>query len=232
MRRYVARRSAKRLKFLGKISKKRFLTFYRIMKGEDIMAKPFWQNFSDDELREIVATSISFREAQIRLGYSSNSGSITERLKTVFDKKQIDYSHFKGHAWNKRSAPITEMNDFGVLNKASIKAILLQERPYQCECCGISSWLNKSITLEVHHKDGNSNHNVRDNLMLLCPNCHSQTENWCHKNVKSSTRISDEEFLEALNNANSICDACRQLGITPNQSSYNRARKLLNKEAK
>ena len=31
------------------------------MKGEDIMAKPLWQNFSDDELREIVATSISFR---------------------------------------------------------------------------------------------------------------------------------------------------------------------------
>ena len=201
------------------------------MKGEDIMAKPLWQNFSDDELREIVATSISFREVQTRLGYSSKSGSIPERLKTVFDEKQIDYSHFKGHAWNKQSTPISEMNDFGVLNKASIRAILLQERPYRCECCGISNWLDKPITLEVHHKDGDSNHNVRDNLILLCPNCHSQTENWRHKNVKSN-RISDEEFLDALNNAHSICDACRQLGITPNQSNYNRARKLLNKEAK
>ena len=67
--------------------------------------------------------------------------------------------------------------------------------------------------------------------MLCSVRCHSQTENWRHKNVKSN-RISDEEFLDALNNAHSICDACRQLGITPNQSNYNRARKLLNKEAK
>lgn len=195
------------------------------------MAKPLWQNFSDDELKEIVATSISFREVQTRLGYSSKSGSISERLRKVFDEKQIDYSHFKGHAWNKKTVPLSELNDFGVLNKTSIRTILLKERPYQCECCGISSWLNKSITLEVHHKDGNSNNNVRDNLILLCPNCHSQTDNWRHKNVKSN-HISDDVFLETLNNSNSICDACRQLGITPNQSNYNRARKLLNKEAK
>ena len=96
------------------------------------MAKPLWQNFSDDELREIVATSISFREVQTRLGYSSKSGSIPERLKIVFDEKQIDYSDFKGHDWNKQSTSISEMNDFGVLNKTSIRAILLQERPYQC----------------------------------------------------------------------------------------------------
>ena len=195
------------------------------------MAKPLWQNFSDDELRDIVATSISFREVQSRLGYSSTSGSIPKRLKTVFDEKQIDYSHFKGHAWNKKTVPLSETNDFGVLTKASVKEALLKERPYQCECCGIVNWLDKPITLEVHHKDGNSNNNTRDNLILLCPNCHSQTDNWRHKNVKSS-KISDEEFLDTLNNANSICDACRQLGITPNQSNYARARKLLNKKAK
>lgn len=190
------------------------------------MPKPIWQNFSDEELKEIVSTSFSFREVQIRLGYSSKSGSIPERLKKVFDEKKIDYSHFKGNAWNKRSAPITELNDFGVLNKHSIKQILLEERPYQCENCGIDSWLNKPIILQVHHIDGNSNHNVRTNLLLLCPNCHSQTDNWCHKNV-TSNNITDEDFLIALQEANSICDACRKLGITPNQNNYARARKLL-----
>ena len=195
------------------------------------MAKPLWQNFTDTELQEIVNNSISFREVQIKLGYSSKSGSIPERLKKVFDEKQIDYSHFKGHAWNKKEIEISEINDFGVLNKTSIRNILLKERPYQCEYCGISDWMGNSLTLEVHHKDGNSNNNVRTNLILLCPNCHSQTDNWCHKNVKT-TRISDEEFLQTLENSNSICDACRKLGITPNQSNYTRAKKLLNKEAK
>lgn len=191
------------------------------------MAKPLWQNFTDEELRKIVASSISFREVQTRLGYSTKSGSIPERLKLIFDEKQIDYSHFKGNAWNKKVVPISEINDFGVLNKTTIREIILKERSYQCENCGISNWLNKPITLEIHHKDGNSNNNTRKNLILLCPNCHSQTENWRHKNVKSN-RISDDEFLEALHNANSICDACRKLGITPNQSNYSRARKLLN----
>ena len=195
------------------------------------MAKPLWQNFTDNELQEIVNNSISFREVQIKIGYSSKSGSIQERLKKIFDEKQIDYSHFKGHAWNKKETSLSEINDFGVLNKTSIRNILLQERLYQCECCGISEWMNKPITLEVHHKDGNSNNNIRANLMLLCPNCHSQTDNWRHKNIKF-TKISDEEFLKTLQNSQSICDACRKLGITPNQSNYNKARKLLNKEAK
>lgn len=195
------------------------------------MAKSLWQNFSDIELQEIVNNSISFREVQTKLGYSSKSGSIPGRLKAVFDEKLIDYSHFKGQAWNKKEVEISETNDFGVLNKTSIRNILLQERPYQCECCGISDWMGKPLTLEVHHKDGNSNNNVRTNLILLCPNCHSQTNNWRHKNVKT-TRISDEEFLQALENSNSICDACRKLGITPNQSNYTKAKKLLNKEAK
>ena len=78
----------KTLKFLGKNSKLRFLNFHMLLKGEDIMAKPLWQNFSDDELKEIVATSISFREVQIRLGYSSKSGSISERLRNVFDERR------------------------------------------------------------------------------------------------------------------------------------------------
>ena len=195
------------------------------------MAKPLWSNFTDDELKDIVKNSTAFKEVQIKLGYSSKSGSIPERLRKVFDEKEIDYSHFKGHAWNKKEVPIDQKNDFGVLNKTSIRNILLKEREYKCENCGITSWLGKSIALQVHHKDGDSSNNIRENLQLLCPNCHSQTDNWCHKNVKSN-KITDEEFLEALKNSNSICDACRKLGLTPNQSNYNKARKLLNKEAK
>lgn len=191
------------------------------------MAKARWKNFSDEELNEIVKSSISFREVQIKLGYSSKSGSIPIKLKEVFDEKNIDYSHFKGHAWNKKEIPLSSNNDFGVINKSSIRSILLKERPHKCEKCGLETWLDKPITLEVHHIDGNVQHNTRDNLLLLCPNCHSQTDNWRHKNVKS-LKISDEEFLSVLREANSICDACRKMGITPNQSNYARARRLLN----
>lgn len=56
-----------------------------------------------------------------------------------------------------------------------------------CECCGISEWHGKPLNMELHHKDGNTNNNNLDNLELLCPNCHSQTDNFRSKNKKDKT---------------------------------------------
>jgi len=47
----------------------------------------------------------------------------------------------------------------------------------KCEICG---WDKVNTTtgnkpLEIHHKDGNHKNNTRDNLQLICPNCHSLT---------------------------------------------------------
>jgi hypothetical protein len=39
-----------------------------------------------------------------------------------------------------------------------------------CELCG---WNRLSGVLEVHHKDRNRKNNIRSNLILICPNCHS-----------------------------------------------------------
>ena len=100
--------------------------------------KAKWQNFSDDELREIVKNNTSFTGVKIALGYSAGGGSSTERLKKVFDEKGIDYSHFKGHAWNKKDT--NTYSDFGVTSWRSVKEKLFAEREYKCERCGISEW--------------------------------------------------------------------------------------------
>lgn len=42
-----------------------------------------------------------------------------------------------------------------------------------CELCGVSEWMGVKLPLELHHKDGNHYNNNLDNLMILCPNCHS-----------------------------------------------------------
>lgn len=58
-----------------------------------------------------------------------------------------------------------------------------------CEECGITDTYNgKSITLHCDHIDGNSDNNALDNLRLLCPNCHSQTDTWCGRNKKNASR--------------------------------------------
>ena len=52
----------------------------------------------------------------------------------------------------------------------------------KCECCGISEWNGKPIECALHHKDGNKHNNKLKNLIILCPNCHSQTDNFTAKN--------------------------------------------------
>lgn len=190
------------------------------------MATAKWKKFSEQQLVEIVERCTSFPQVLKELGYTGNSGSITSKLKEVFAEKGIDYSHFKGHAWNKKEVN-EEKCEFSTYNKALIKEELIKERGYRCECCGISEWQGQFIMLQLHHVDGDNSHNVRSNLALLCPNCHSQTDNWCNRKQANSKQVSDAQFLEALENTTSICAACRELGITPNQNNYRRARKLI-----
>ena len=52
-----------------------------------------------------------------------------------------------------------------------------------CAECGINDFYNnKPLTLQVDHIDGNAGNNMPDNIRLLCPNCHSQQDNWGAKN--------------------------------------------------
>lgn len=55
----------------------------------------------------------------------------------------------------------------------------------KCDICGISTWLGKPIECHLHHKDGNKHNNKLSNLEILCPNCHSQTDNYTAKNIGS-----------------------------------------------
>ena len=43
----------------------------------------------------------------------------------------------------------------------------------KCELCGLTYWQGVHLPLELHHKDCNHFNNNLNNLIILCPNCHS-----------------------------------------------------------
>jgi hypothetical protein len=53
----------------------------------------------------------------------------------------------------------------------------------RCERCGIADWLGEPLSLCLHHVNGVRDDNRLENLQLLCPNCHSQTENFAGRNA-------------------------------------------------
>ena len=62
------------------------------------------------------------------------------------------------------------------IDRPTARKYLAEVRGYKCEVCSVSDWQGKPITLHVDHKNGDPSNDHPDNLRLICPNCHSQTE--------------------------------------------------------
>ena len=99
---------------------------------------------------------------------NSGPAKSPEKLKKL-EEKRFHLKQLKEGNWNYISS------NFG---KSKIRAKVLEEQKNKCIRCGISEWLGEELTLQLHHKDGDSKNNNRENLECLCPNCHTQTNTW------------------------------------------------------
>lgn len=148
-------------------------------------------NWDIEKIKEITKDSVNFTEVLQKLNIP-RQGNNSKTLKRILNENNIDYSHFTGRArsYNSNYTEVENyLNNSKSIKSSKLKEKLLKEKLLENKCskCGISDWLGNPLVLQLHHIDGNNQNNSLDNLQLLCPNCHSQTENYCgnsNKNVK------------------------------------------------
>lgn len=62
-----------------------------------------------------------------------------------------------------------------------IRAGILENR---CEECGLSEWRGKALSIHIDHINGVKDDHRLENLRMLCPNCHSQTDTYGARNKR------------------------------------------------
>lgn len=132
------------------------------------------KKWTEPQLIEAVKNSRSLAEVMKRLKLYPR-GSNYDTIKRYIVMLRLDTGHFDGKPW---TTGLRLVDTGSLRNMYRIKERLIVDRGHKCEKCNNTHWLKRAITLELHHIDGNRTNNRDSNLMLLCPNCHSQTETW------------------------------------------------------
>ena len=129
--------------------------------------------YSKDELLPVFARNATLAGVLRDLDLRPVGGNYMT-IKRYVQRYSIDISHFVGQSWNTFNYKPFE----SLKSKSSLKLNLIRKNGNSCYNCNLSKWLDRDITLELEHIDGNPTNNIEENLMLLCPNCHSYTSTW------------------------------------------------------
>lgn len=115
-------------------------------------------------------------------------------------------------------------------NRAYVRTFLIKNKQidYKCNTCfNKGFWLKRKLSLHLDHINGVRNDNRLENLRFLCPNCHSQTDTYCGKNIPKNI-VSDKDIIKASKHSKNINEIVLKLNISQGTNNL-RVKKVLEK---
>ena len=140
-------------------------------------------NWDEEKVRDAVQKNTCYRDVLRELGINT-SGNNTRTLQRKIKEYEIDTSHFTFRTkavTSKKKSAIEYLKTGSKIQTSKLKEKLFKEglKENRCEICGADTWLGKRLICQLHHINGDNTDNRLENLQILCPNCHSQTDNYC-----------------------------------------------------
>jgi 5-methylcytosine-specific restriction endonuclease McrA len=180
-------------------------------------ARAFSTKDKREEINKKVSEKLSERKGNNGNGFKKGYDPRRRPFSTEDRKKAVSKNKLRWEDYVKSSP-------FEILSSPLKKKIILKEQNGRC-LCGIIEWCGKKLSLQLDHIDGNRNNETRENLRLLCPNCHSITETFGGKN-QFKRSATDDELWEAIKSNSNIHRALKSLGLN-NGRNYARAQKMV-----
>jgi len=159
------------------------------------------EKYLKENFEPIVKNSNSINDVCKNIGLNTFHGNF-QTVKKYIKLYSIDTSHFykKYDSYGRKQIPHEEVfcknssyKDNRQLKKRLISLGIKEEKCEGEGCLIKSEWLGKKIILQLDHINGDNTDNIVDNLRLLCPNCHSQTNTFAGKNSKREKKKSVKE---------------------------------------
>lgn len=164
--------------------------------------------FSKETLESAVSESLTIADVQRKLGFEKVHLKHYKTLKKRFKVEGISTDHFTPEVV--RLSKVREVRlklqyDLesrlvkGINTNNWVKARLLKEGYLRN---------GEPLTLQLDHIDGDNTNNLQENLRILCPNCHSQTDTWSGRNQKKEKQSHKCDCGQEIGKGSKNCLNC------------------------
>ena len=147
------------------------------------------KRISNEDFKRFVEESHTYADVCRKIGWKPQGGNY-RYVKKYIKELELDTSHFtmkgrinSGVKYNEKNVEdYLTTNSYVKADRLKWKLFSTGLKEYKCEKCGRTHWEGEQISLQLHHINGDNTDNRLENLQILCPNCHSQTDNYCGAN--------------------------------------------------